>query len=1202
MKIGSLNVRHVAGAKDALYLCSMAQRMHLDVLLLQSTNCDCTQGQHGYTYFSQRHVGIIYKTQLDLDISVDPSARILVASTTDLTLISAYCPFNDQDAQTRFWEHLHHQLTHTNTHDTLLMGDFNAHIALSDLRQHGHDTRTTNDDTSYPPHTDQNGHALLQVALNYDLSIRNFEQKARFQQRITCRNHNGNSIIDYCLSHLTTSHCTGVSVKTPMYQTDHNMLIAHLNIKHTPHRARPTHAEPHPIPLEGPPAFKAARIELEQRKQPRPKHVHTPYLSANTRRLNRQYHRATDPQHRADLKKQTQLSQRTDWKHYLHKLGAQIQTHAERQELREAYKLLRPWTRPRSKRTPPSTASLKRLTTQLSHILTRQIPGPTIDVTIEARPNDVPNRTKVEAYTDGSCKRQQHTMGWASLVTSGPTIGQALMNGTTSPRASATRAEALAILQLAQAHRGMDLIVYTDSKNCVDALRSLRRAIAGEFANTKNEDVWRQIAREIGQHATRLTLIKIPGHKGILGNELCDRMANFGRLNPVPQQTHITQINTDTLEDPYLLTQCQPTHDIQWENTPVTPLSLLDGTPTPLEIDTATSQLHACKAPGLDDLTAEDLKEPEIRTLIIEAIQEVWDTKQIPAEWSHTKLVALPKPDGGVRGIALTSAFSKILTRIILNRYADTNVGAEQFAFRPAKNTCQAIIALQQALHKCWALQKAAFALFIDVAKAYDSVSRDSLASVLTAYGVGPNARALISHLYEDEIHIYDAGQCLPNSGFRSTCGVKQGCILSPWIFILYMDIILRNTKRAHPNAFVLLYADDIAIATKSLQEMQRIATTLETEMAQFGLSINMKKTLLMPQDYTDTQDSLWGYESRLQKLGITEDLEGLTTALPRCRRGQRATEILIPTTPGTLRCPLRDCGFKARIELKTPPPTGLLTHCKTVHPRLVSRQATIVRLPHVIPNNTPTANRRLIKQTNLDNTITLRGGLVKLCTSYRYLGKWLTFDDSDSLDITNRINAASRAFWALKHIWRAKNIRRWWKAQLLKTLVLPVLLYGSGTWAVTDTDLDRLRSFYHMVARKAGNFRGTPTEDGWRIASATMVREHMRLPLIEHVLREERLRLFGQLLRLDNNVARVARSQCNGHHRRGYMRKCWWTQVREDMAAVQLTSADAKRTHWTVASKAPRPGTIPAAAQTSDEDSNASEEHDPAVPPTSQQ
>ena len=111
----------------------------------------------------------------------------------------------------------------------------------------------------------------------------------------------------------------------------------------------------------------------------------------------------------------------------------------------------------------------------------------------------------------------------------------------------------------------------------------------------------------------------------------------------------------------------------------------------------------------------------------------------------------------------------------------------------------------------------------MDISKAYDSVSRQSLEHVLETYGAGATTRDLIAQLYEDEILVYDDNRTLELS---STCGVKQGCILSPWIFTLYMDIVLCETKTAHPTAYILMYADDIAIATASIDEMQNIANT----------------------------------------------------------------------------------------------------------------------------------------------------------------------------------------------------------------------------------------------------------------------------------------------------------------------------------------------------------------------------------------
>jgi len=241
MRIATLNVRHAAGARDAELLIQIAHSMHIDVLALQSTCCTTTKTAKGYTYYSVHHTGIIYRTTLDLDIHTDPTGRILTAVAPDLTIVSAYCPFSDLEAQNNFWERLTEYMSHIQTPNVLLLGDFNAHTTITDLRCHGQTVRISNDHNQYPQRTDPNGQALLQLALQHNLTTHNFEQTAPFHKRATCRNANGNSIIDYCLSHLVNYHCTGVAVKQPMYQTDHNMLVATLNAKKRPAPPRALH-------------------------------------------------------------------------------------------------------------------------------------------------------------------------------------------------------------------------------------------------------------------------------------------------------------------------------------------------------------------------------------------------------------------------------------------------------------------------------------------------------------------------------------------------------------------------------------------------------------------------------------------------------------------------------------------------------------------------------------------------------------------------------------------------------------------------------------------------------------------------------------------------------------------------------------------------------------------------------------------------
>ena len=370
-------------------------------------------------------------------------------------------------------------------------------------------------------------------------------------------------------------------------------------------------------------------------------------------------------------------------------------------------------------------------------------------------------------------------------------------------------------------------------------------------------------------------------------------------------------------------------------------------------------------------------------------------------------MAALPKPDRSFRGIALTPAFAKIQTRIILNRCADTSIEPEQFAFRPAKNTTQAILALKHALHDLYARQAASYALFVDISKAYDSVSRQSLEHVKEAYGVGATTRELIAKLYEDEILVYDDNRTLEQGQFSSTCGVKQGCILSPRIFTLYMDIVHTRQPISSCTQTTLPSPQHQLLTCRTHSRHTRHRTCE---------NINMTKTELLCQEQTDTRDTLVGYHDRLHKLGIVQ-VHGQPTALPRYCPRRRATEVLIPMTAGALNCPVYGCPFTARDTLKTKPASLLLAHAKSDHPNYVSPKATIVRLVSVPVNTAPSMDRRLLTHPPPQHSIAIRGERVKICEAYKYLGTWITHNDSDTLDITCRIAAASKAFWNLKNV-----------------------------------------------------------------------------------------------------------------------------------------------------------------------------------------
>jgi hypothetical protein len=94
----------------------------------------------------------------------------------------------------------------------------------------------------------------------------------------------------------------------------------------------------------------------------------------------------------------------------------------------------------------------------------------------------------------------------------------------------------------------------------------------------------------------------------------------------------------------------------------------------------------------------------------------------------------------------------------------------------------------------------------------------------------------------------------------------------------------------------------------------------------------------------------------------------------------------------------------------------------------------------------------------------------VKFCSSFRYLGTYITPDLNDTFDIDARITAASKAWGALKPVLEDKHINRGIRTKLYGATVVSILLWGCESWALKDSDMQKLKVFHMKKARKLCN------------------------------------------------------------------------------------------------------------------------------------
>ena len=149
------------------------------------------------------------------------------------------------------------------------------------------------------------------------------------------------------------------------------------------------------------------------------------------------------------------------------------------------------------------------------------------------------------------------------------------------------------------------------------------------------------------------------------------------------------------------------------------------------------------------------------------------------------------------RGITLLSVPGKIFCSILLNKIrsaVDHVLREEQAGFRPGRSCIDQIFALRNILEQSNEWQSPLIINFIDFQKAFDCVDRKALWRIMELYGIPIKIIDLIKNLYENSTctALVNGERTDP---FPVNTGVRQGCILSPILFCIAIDFVMRTTN-----------------------------------------------------------------------------------------------------------------------------------------------------------------------------------------------------------------------------------------------------------------------------------------------------------------------------------------------------------------------------------------------------------------------
>ena len=193
------------------------------------------------------------------------------------------------------------------------------------------------------------------------------------------------------------------------------------------------------------------------------------------------------------------------------------------------------------------------------------------------------------------------------------------------------------------------------------------------------------------------------------------------------------------------------------------------------------------------------LKDDAVKVLY-SVCQQIWKTQQWPQDWKRSFFIPVPKKGNAkecsnYRTIALTSHASTVMLKNLqarLQEYVNRELPDVQPGFRKGRGTRDQISNILCIIEKARELQTNIYFCFIFYAKAFVCVDHNKLWKILKEMEIPDHLTCLLRNLYAGQEATVRTGHGRTD-WFQIGKGVRQGCILSPCLFNLYAEYIMRN-------------------------------------------------------------------------------------------------------------------------------------------------------------------------------------------------------------------------------------------------------------------------------------------------------------------------------------------------------------------------------------------------------------------------
>ena len=283
------------------------------------------------------------------------------------------------------------------------------------------------------------------------------------------------------------------------------------------------------------------------------------------------------------------------------------------------------------------------------------------------------------------------------------------------------------------------------------------------------------------------------------------------------------------------------------------------------DLKVAVKQIKKGKCPGSDGLPTEFYTcfWEEIEELVYNSLEFAYEIGELSNEQKRGIITLIPKKDldrlniRNWRPITLLNTDYKILTKALaikLQNVLPNLIYPDQTGFMKNRYIGTNIRLAEDMIDFANMTSTSALLLAIDFEKAFDSVGWESIIDTMKVLGFGENYIGWIKVIYKN------IATCIANNGFHSSWfqpsrGTRQGCCLSPYLFLLVVEILaiavwehknIRGITVSGKEIKISLYADDVTCFLGDWDSLHRLDDILQRFRRYSGLKVSREKTKVM--------------------------------------------------------------------------------------------------------------------------------------------------------------------------------------------------------------------------------------------------------------------------------------------------------------------------------------------------------------------